>query len=161
MASRSDTMKIIRAALSCPHGWRKLPDSDSRGHIVLELPNGRRESVSMSPSDVHAGRNLATRLARTCGCESFWGRAGTGRRSRKADSHTDFDPSRAARANERFHALGTDRTELPERHALLVAELRELNPRRHPDRVADIASEICDMERRMDAAHIYYRKATE
>lgn len=162
MASRADILAIERRALACPHGWKRLPGVSSKGHPMLALPNGTRVQLTYSPGDVNSARNVARELETACGCErgTLWGRAGVGKRSRKSSTHTDFDPSRAARENERFHASGADRAVLPERHAGLVAELLALDPRRHASRAIYLAEEICDLERRMDAAHIYYRKAT-
>lgn len=161
MASRSDISAIVRRATSCPHGWHRIAGASSTGHPILELPSGERVQVAFSPGDVNSARNLARALEDACGCErgAFWARAGVGKRSRKAPTHTDFDLGRAARENERFRASGADRAVLPERHAELVAELLAVNPRREPSRTQDLATEICELERRMDAAHIYYKPA--
>lgn len=162
MATRADIQAIVRRALHCPHDWKRLPGVSSTGHPFLALPGGKRVQVTFSPGDQNSARNLARALEDACGCArgSFWARAGTGKRSRKATGGTDFDPTKAARENEWYRSLGTDRTVLPERHADLVAQLMAINPRRHPERAADLAAEICELEARMDAAHIYYRKAT-
>ena len=76
MASRSDTLAVVKRALQCPHGWTQRRQTDSHGHHVLVLPDGRKWSYSMSPSDVHAARNLAKSLAKMCGCATFWNRGG-------------------------------------------------------------------------------------
>lgn len=94
MSSAADMKAVVRRALQCPHGWYQA-GVNSTGHPVFKLPTGERVSGSWSPGDVNAARNVATRLAKTCGCDSFWDRAGTGRRSRKAPRTSGFDPNLA------------------------------------------------------------------
>lgn len=76
MSSRSDTNAVIARATKCPHGWVKLRETNSRGHHIVQLPDGRKYSYSTSPSDVNAARNLAKNLGKMCGCATFWARNG-------------------------------------------------------------------------------------
>ena len=156
MSSKADVVAIERRALACPHGWRRLPGVSSSGHPVLALPSGRRVQVSYSPGDVNSARNLAKQLADACGCESFWGRAGVGRRSRKTFGHTDFDPSKAAREQERFHTANPERESLPRQYADIGAELQASDPRRSRERCQELAAELVRLAAEMDRLHIYY-----
>ena len=109
MSSRSDTLAIVRRALRCPHGWRKA-GTDSRGHHLLMLPDGRRAAYSLSPSGVHAGRNLATQLGALCGCD-FWPPW------RKPSDMSGFDIDRAAR--ETVHRQQVRAAHAEERRAMI------------------------------------------
>lgn len=55
MSTQGDLKKILRAAKK--RGWTELPLSKS-AHIRLEWTNGRRITVSATPSDSHAVRNV-------------------------------------------------------------------------------------------------------
>ena len=106
MSSRSDTLAIVRRALRYPHGWRKA-GTDSRGHHLLMLPDGRRAAYSLSPSGVHTGRNLATQLGALCGCD-LW---------RKPSDMSGFDIDRAARETVRRQQVRAAHAE--ERRAMI------------------------------------------
>ena len=158
MSGRADTKAIVRRALACPHGWRKLAGTSSTGHAIMELPNGMRVQVSWSPGDRNSPRNLARQLADACGCPSFWDRAGSGKRSRKADDHTDFDPSKAAREQERFAQFHPELAEMPRRHAALVEQLRTCDPRREQARAVGLARQLVDLECEMGRRHIPFER---
>ena len=158
MSGRADTQAIVRRALGCPHGWRRLSGTSSTGHMILELPSGKRVQVSWSPGDRNSPRNLARQLADACGCATFWDRAGSGRRSRKADDHTDFDPSKAAREQARFAALNPEWAEMPQRYAALADELSACDPRREQGRATSIARQMVDLSAEMDRRHIPYER---
>lgn len=159
MSSRSDTQAVVRRVLSCPHGWRKVAGTNSAGHLVYELPSGVRVQVSWSPGDVNAARNLARNFEAACGCESFWDRAGTGKRSRKADRVSGFSIDAAKRESRAWHAYNPDADDIRAEHDALVDELAQLNPRRDRGRCAGIAARIIELRGRMDALRIPYEGA--
>lgn len=160
MGKNSDCLAVMRRALRCPHGWQRLPGTDSRGHYVLSLPNGRKVSVPSSAGDVNSARNLGTQLAALCGCPNFFGTTGTGKRSRKRVERSGFDPSTAQRLNERFHDQNPEIVDLPDEHARLTAELLEVDPRTDRGHAIALARRIAQLEQQMDRLHIYYTPAT-
>lgn len=52
--------KVVKAARAT--GWRLGPDS--KHHVLIHEPTGRKLSVSMSPSDRNAHRTLERAIAR-------------------------------------------------------------------------------------------------
>lgn len=124
----------------------------------MRLPSGARVQVPTSASDVNSARNLATQLAAACGCDTFWARAGSGRRSRKPNQFTDFNPTRAANQQERWREAHPERTELPERYARLESELISLDPRRNQSRCLEIAEALVALASEMEARHIYFER---
>ena len=153
--TNADMRRTVQRILADPE-WEFAGMSGTTHGRLRYIPTGDVLTFGTTPGP-SSWKTLATAAEKLSGTRY---RESGSRRPGRASHHTDFDPTKAARQNERFRALGTDRTVLPERHADLVAQLMAINPRRHPERAVDIAAEICDLEARMDAAHIYYRKAT-
>lgn len=54
--------ELIQIGLSL--GFELLPEQDSRGHWVLVHPNGRRVSVSSTPSERRGDRNAVAQMER-------------------------------------------------------------------------------------------------
>jgi len=156
VASRSDLNAVIRRVLACPHGW-KYTGYNSTGHPVYQLPDGRRVTVSGTPGDVNTARNIARQFADVCGCDTFWARAGIGK-PRGTGHHTDFDPAKAARETEVWRQENPDYESLPRQHAMLLAELQALDPRRQQADARLLAESLVALETEMDEKHIYYER---
>lgn len=125
MSSRSDMNAIVRRALHCPHGWTL--DRDHR-HPRLVLPDGRYVALPSSPSDVNSARNVANQLVKACGCESFWPRAGAGKKGHHHPSPPTAQFDREA-YERRADELG--RRHEAERRALsLERRIRDADRRR-------------------------------
>ena len=54
MSTRGDMRKLVRAAIA--RGWKIVP-AVRRNHTMLEFSNGKRVTVSDTPSDHHAYMN--------------------------------------------------------------------------------------------------------